>query len=293
MEPQDHRPEGARVINSMVGSSTGDIAVTWTERDTMLYALGVGAGLGAPDKDLRFTTENSEGVALQAIPSYASVLSMAGQPPALSSLDRGRFLHAEQRIDLPGPLPVSGQGIVCNRVERVLDKGSGAIIVNRATLRSAEDNRLLAEVRTSIFVRGGGGFGGSRGDYGEWTRPARPAEVEIIYETRVEQALLYRLSGDRHRLHSDPVFARAWGFERPILHGLCTYGIACRALLQGATAGDPALLRSMEARFCKPVMPGETLTTHIWLGDPGKAKFLTLDSSGDAVLDRGAVTFAF
>lgn len=227
---------------------------------------------------------------LQTIPSYASVLAMAARPPALLTLDDGRFLHAEQRIDLPGPLPTSGEGMVRNTVERVLDKGSGAIIVNRATLRAADDDRLLAEVRSSIFVRGAGGFGGPRGDLRDWTLPERPADARIAQLTRVEQALLYRLSGDRHRLHSDPAFARAWGFDRPILHGLCTYGIACRALVKGVADGDPTRLRGMDGRFRKPVLPGDTLTTEIWLIDAGKAHFRTLDGDGEVVLDRGTAT---
>lgn len=289
---QGERPEGARVTTAMVGSSTGKVAVRWTERDVMLYALGVGAGLGAPGEELHFTTENSGGVTLQVVPSFVSVLTMTARPPALSSLDSGRFLHAEQRFDLPDPLPASGEGIVENRVEQVLDKGSGAIIVNHAMLRSADDGRLLADVRSSIFVRGAGGFEGPRGDPAEWTLPDRPADAEVVQQTRVEQALLYRLSGDRHRLHSDPAFAREWGFDRPILHGLCTYGIACRALVSGAAGNDPTRLRGMDGRFRKPVMPGDTLTTQIWHAADGELKFLTRDGAGDIVIDRGAATLA-
>ncbi|HEX7876233.1 MAG TPA: MaoC/PaaZ C-terminal domain-containing protein [Sphingobium sp.] len=287
---QDERPEGARVTMAMIGSSTGEVAVRWDERDVMLYALGVGAGLGAPEEELHFTTENSGGVTLQVVPSFVSVLTMAASPPAMSSLDDGRFLHAEQRFDLPTPLPVSGEAIVVNRIEQVLDKGSGAIVVNHASLRSADDGRLLADVRSSIFVRGAGGFDGPRGDFAEWTPPDRPADAEVVQQTRVEQALLYRLSGDRHRLHSDPAFARIGGFDRPILHGLCTYGVACRALVQGAAGDDPARLRGMNGRFLKPVAPGDTLTTQIWRGGDGQILFRTRDGAGDVVLDRGAAT---
>lgn len=292
MAQLDDRPEGARVSAAMIGSTTGDVPVTWTERDVMLYALGVGAGLGAPETELSFTTENSGDIPLRAVPSYVSVLTMMARPPALALLDVGRFLHAEQRIDLTGPLPTSGAGIVCNSVENIWDKGSGAIVVNRATLRSADDQHLLADVRSSIFVRGAGGFGGPRGVFEAWSLPDRPADMRIVQRTRVEQALLYRLSGDRHRLHSDPAFARQWGFDRPILHGLCTYGIACRAVVGGAAAGDAAQLRHMNGRFRKPVMPGETLTTDIWIGTDGAVQFRTLDSDGDVVLDRGTATLA-
>lgn len=259
----------------------------------MLYALGVGAGLGDPQRDLAFTTENSEGVRLQAVPSMICVLTMQARPPALALLDTGRFLHAEQCIYLHRPLPAFGNGIVRNHVEQVLDKGegSGAIMVNRAVLQD-EGGSLLAEVRSSIFVRGAGGFGGLRGEQAEWTLSSRAPDLRIVHHTRAEQALLYRLSGDRHRLHSDPAFARHWGFERPILHGLGTYGFACRALVEGVAGGDPARLTAMDGRFCKPVYPGDTLTTEIWNANDGTAMFRTLDSAGDAVLERGRATFS-
>ena len=288
----DSHPTRARVSEAMIGSTTGDIAIAWNERDTMLYALGVGAGLGDPADELHFTTENSAGFCLQAVPSFVSVLAMQARPPALSLLDNSRFLHAEQRIDLAAPLPPAGAGIVVNTVERVLDKGSGAIVVNRATLRETDEGRVIADVRSSIFVRGAGGFSGPRGDFDDWTLPDRPADATIEQATRVEQALLYRLSGDRHRLHSDPQFARAAGFERPILHGLCTYGIACRALVRGAAGGDPARLRGMNGRFRKPVMPGDTLTTQVWHGEGGTVQFRTLNGAGEVVLDRGTAVLA-
>lgn len=292
MAMQDLRPPGARVSEAMIGSTTGDIPVAWDERDTMLYALGVGAGLGDPAEELRFTTENSGGIALQAVPSYVSVLAMRMRPPVVETLDISRFLHAEQRIDLEEPLPAAGEAILVNTVERVLDKGTGAIVVNRATLREAHGGRLLAHVRSSIFVRGAGGFGGPRGEFDDWALPERAPDATIKQHTRVEQALLYRLSGDRHRLHSDPAFARAAGFERPILHGLCTYGIACRALVKGAAGGDPARLRGMNGRFRKPVMPGDTLTTQIWQGENELLQFRTLDGVGEVVLDRGTALLA-
>ena len=287
MAEADQRPEGAQVNVGMIGSTTGEIAVAWTARDAMLYALGVGAGMDDPADELHFTTENSEGVTLQAVPSFACALNLVARPPALGLLDNCRFLHAEQRFDLPAPLPTEGRGIVVNTVERVLDKGSGAIMVNRATLRAADDGRLLAETRSSIFVRGGGGFDGPRGDFDDWALPDRPADWAVEQATTVAQPLLYRLSGDRHPLHSDPAFARRAGFDRPILHGLCTYGIACRALVKVVAGGDAARLRGMDGRFRKPVMPGETLTTQIWRAASGRALFRTVDSAGEAVLDRG------
>lgn len=290
MDVVDNRPEGARVTEAMVGSSSGACPVSWGERETMLYALGIGVGLGDPLRDLQFTTENSGGIALQAMPSFLTILTVGQKrPPALAELDIGRFLHAEQRIELLGPLPASGKGYVETEIEAVLDKGAGAIVTNVATLRLESDPTPIGRSRSSIFVRGAGGFGGPRGAPNRFTYPGRAPDMRIVHETRPEQALLYRLSGDRHRLHSDPVFAQERGFGRPIMHGLCTYGFACRALIEGAARGDPTRLSTMEGRFSKPVFPGDTLTTELWI-DGEAVRFRTIDDVGEIVLDRGCAT---
>lgn len=284
----DPRPAGARVTADMVGSLTELHAVTWSERDTILYALGVGAGLGNPERDLQLTTENTGDVALKALPSFVTTLAAATPPPALAVLDIGRFLHAEQRIELLQALPAAGAGFVRNRVESIEDKGSGAIIRNAALLYAdVEETTLLARSSSSIFVRGGGGFSGPRPASPSFGLPERPADFTVSHETRPEQALLYRLSGDRHRLHSDPQFARERNFPQPILHGLCTYGFACRALITALADGDPHRLAAMDARFVKPVLPGESLTTQIWQTGGGNAMFRMLNPAGEAVLERG------
>jgi acyl dehydratase len=296
MSQTDSRPLGARVSLDMVGSSTGEQPVAWSERDSMLYAVGVGAGSGDAARELAFTTENTGGVTLQPIPSFLTVLAV-GQPPALAELDVGRFLHAGQGIELTRPLPPSGHGTVESKVVEVLDKGSGAIVTYDAVLRRpGVGAEAIGRTRTRIFIRGGGGFGGPRNSAksrprgtteASQSRPQRP-DFSIAYATRPEQALIYRLSGDRHRLHSDPSFARERGFERPILHGLCTFGYACRALVEGAAGGDPRRLLAMEARFAKPVYPGETLTTEIWIEAPGQVWFHTSNEASETVLDGGS-----
>ncbi|TVV76635.1 MaoC/PaaZ C-terminal domain-containing protein [Sphingomonas solaris] len=289
----DRRPAGARVTLDMIGSTSGDQPVAWDERATMLYALGVGAGLDAPAEDLALTTENSEGVALQALPSFLTIVTVGHKPPALEALDPGRFLHAEQRIELLRPLPPRGRGIVRTTVDSVLDKGEGAIVTSVSTLHGEGPGApLIGRGTMSIFVRGGGGFGGPRGPGRPAAAPVRPADATIVHHSRPEQALLYRLSGDRHPLHSDPAFARARGFDRPILHGLCTYGFACRALVAGAAGGDPARLTQMAGRFRKPVYPGDTLTTHIWLDGGGAVRFETRDGAGDAGIEHGTAAIA-
>ncbi|PXA85488.1 enoyl-CoA hydratase [Nostoc sp. 3335mG] len=278
----------------MVGSSSGACPVSWSERETMLYALGVGAGLGDPARELHFTTENSGGIALQAVPSFLTILTVGQKKPAaMAGLDVGRFLHAEQRIELFRPLPPAGCGVVETVIDQVVDKGagSGAIITNVATLRLEGDPEPIGRSRSSIFVRGAGGFGGQRGTAEPFAYPDRSPDIRIAYQTRAEQALLYRLSGDRHRLHSDPPFAQERGFSRPIMHGLCTYGIACRALVEGAAGGDPLRLKAMAGRFSRPAYPGDTLTTEIWI-DGEVATFRTIDGAGETVFDRGTATIA-
>ena len=286
------RPPGARVSADMVGSATPLNPVRWSERDAMLYALGVGAGLGDPERELHFTTENTGGVTLKAIPSYVTILAMSSQPPALAALDIGRFLHAEHAIEILRPLPPSGEGFVRNRVVAVEDKGSGAIVRSSATIYADESETIaLARSSSAIFVRGGGGFGGPRPPSEAFALPGREADFTVVHQTRPEQALLYRLSGDRHRLHSDPEFARERDFPRPILHGLCTYGFACRALLASFADGQPERLASMQARFIRPVLPGESLTTQMWRDGGCRVLFRTFNAEGLPVLDRGIAGF--
>jgi acyl dehydratase len=286
----DLRPPGARVTMAMLGSQAPPTPITWDERDTILYALGVGAGLGQPDRELQFTTENSLGFPLKALPSFLTVLVVNVRPPAMAELDIGRLLHAGQEVELFEPLPSQGAGFLRNRVEAIDDKGagSGAIIRNAAMLfADAACTQPLARSSSSIFVRGAGGFGGPRSPSAPHVLPQRAPDFRVACETRPEQALLYRLSGDRNRLHSDPVFAREYGFAVPILHGLCTYGIACRALVDALAAGDAERLAAMSARFSQPVLPGQTLTTEIWHEADGGAMFRTINPAGETVLERG------
>jgi acyl dehydratase len=275
----------------MVGSSTGAQLVRWDERDVMLYAIGIGAGLAAPARELGFTTENSGGVTLRVIPSFLTILAARQRPPALQMLDAGQFLHGEQSVELSRPLPPSGQGFLCCEIDEVLDKGNGAIVSITATLRD-DGAALIGRSRMRIFVRGAGGFGGPRGEVEIFQLPGRAEDVRIVQQTRPEQALLYRLSGDRNPLHSDPAFATTRGFEGPILHGLCTYGFACRALIETVCEGDPARLRAMGGRFRTPVYPGDTLTTEIWNEAGGVVLFQTIDGRGNVAIERGRAVIA-
>lgn len=286
------RPPG-RASNDMIGSSCGEQRIHWDERDAMLYAIGIGAGLDAPERELAFTTENSCGATLRAVPSFLTVLAQRHQPPALATLDASQFLHGEQSIELLRPLPAAAEGFMHSVVDSVLDKGADAIVSIVTSLCADDPQRsIIGRSRMSIFVRGAGGFGGARGTADSYALPDRAPDQRITYCTRPEQALLYRLSGDRNRLHSDPAFALTNGFSRPILHGLCTYGFGCRALVATVCGGDPARLLAMRGRFRHPVYPGDMLTSEIWRGNDGGIFFQVLDGSGNVVFGRGSAAVA-
>lgn len=255
---------------------------SWSSRDAILYALGVGCGVD----ELRFSTEKSQLV----LPTYAVIVGMGGIPFDKVGIGPKEFMmlvHGEQAIEVNGPIPANGKVRTRGRVAGIYDKGKGALVVFECESSDAETGELRFKNRMGAFIRGAGGFGGERGPQAApFELPSRKPDHEVAYETREDQALLYRLSGDMNPLHSDPDVARMAGFPKPILHGLCTYGVTGRALLQGLCGGDPARFRSMEGRFSKPVFPGETLTVKMWV-DGDTALFQTVNPAGEIVLDQG------
>ncbi|MEZ0362304.1 MaoC/PaaZ C-terminal domain-containing protein [Mycobacterium sp. pUA109] len=280
-----------------IGATTEPTLFEWTDRDTMLYALGVGAGT----EDLAYTTDNSHGIAQQVLPTYAVICCMGFAAAAkIGDFDFSQLLHGSQQIRLFAPLPPAGRLSVVAEVADIQDKGEGknAIVMLRARGTDPTTQDVIAETLTTAVIRGAGGFGGAPGQ-----RPAAPEipdrdpDARVAYPTRDDQALLYRLSGDRNPLHSDPWFAQTLaGFPKPILHGLCSYGFAGRALLAELAGGEAAKITSIAARFSAPVFPGETLTTSIWRTEPGRAVFRTEAAAPDGtgarvVLDDGAVEY--
>ena len=240
-------------------------AVAWKDKDSMLYALGVGLGSDPLNlQELPFVYENG----LKAVPTLVTVLTMTpgySRLIARSGVNFARVVHGEQAVELHSPLPPEGEGVVACKVAAVYDKGEkGAIMIVETALK-AKDGTALATLRSAIFARADGGFGGgSEGEAQPHPIPERPAEISLDIPTRPDQALLYRLNGDRNPLHADPAFARMVGFPRPILHGLCTFGITCRAVLQACADFDPARIRSHQARFSAPLFPGETVSVDLW-----------------------------
>ena len=273
---------------SRVGTTVGPHSVSWTDRDSLLYALSVGAGQQDPLAELAFTTENSEGITQQVVPSFAVVLGFGDGLPDIGDYDPTRAVHAEQEMYLEGPLPAAGDAIATTVVTDLWDKGRDAIAWTETELVDKETGKLLARTRTGAFLGGAGGFGGERGETVPWELPEGEPDIDVRVRTRPEQALLYRLTGDRNPLHSDPAFAARGGFPRPILHGMCTYGYTTRILVNELAQGDAGRVASMSGRFTRPVLPGDELTIQAWTGEDGTSVlFRTLDEAGESVLDRG------
>jgi acyl dehydratase len=272
-----------------IGSTTEPAERSWDSKDCLLYALGVGAGTD----ELAFTTENSIDVDQQVLPTMAVVLMAMGGGglASLGEFNPAMLVHGEQGVRLHRPIPVKGRLSSQTTITGIYDKGKGALVRMETEATDAESGEPLFDTMMSAFIRGEGGWGGDRGPSGpQNVPPERPPDHSVTYTTREDQALIYRLSGDRNPLHSDPSFAAMAGFDRPILHGLCTFGFTGRALLHTLCGGDPARFSSMEGRFSSPVFPGEDLTVNMWV-DGGDAVFQTAGGDGRVVLDAGKLEF--
>jgi acyl dehydratase len=200
------------------------------------------------------------------------------------------MVHGEQSIELLGEIPPDGEIESVGKIIGIYDKGSAAVVEFESTSTDVATGKPLLKTRMSMFCRGEGGWGGERGPAEKIEFPERAPDHQVTYATREDQALTYRLSGDRNPLHSDPSFAAMGGFEKPILHGLCTWGFTGRALLHSLCDGDASRFKSMKSRFSKPVIPGDTLTINIWV-DGTTALFKTTNQNGDVVIDQGVCTF--
>jgi acyl dehydratase len=243
---------------------------TYTEKDTMLYALGLGVGADPLDENqLKFVYEKN----LQALPTMAVVLGYPGfwvRHPD-TGVDWVKVVHGEQGLRIHKPLPPTGTVVGVTRVKSIVDKGAGkgALVVTERTVTDKQSGELLATLDQVTFCRGDGGYSanGQPNDTVQAPRPNVPEtapDVVVDLGTRPESALIYRLSADPNPLHADPVVATAAGYARPILHGLATYGIAGHAILKGCGEYVPARLKEINARFSSPVYPGETIRTEMW-----------------------------
>lgn len=270
-----------------------DVRHSYTTRDTILYALGIGMASDPLDRsELRFVYEKD----LQVVPVMASVLASPGfwmRERKELGIDAVKLVHGEQAVTLHAPLPAEGTVIGRTRVTRVVDKGEGkgAIIQTEKKLFDAVTDRLLATVEQAVFCRGDGGF--SRTGGGDEAGPALAATPEtepdhvVDLPTRADAALLYRLSGDLNPLHADPDVAAKAGFPKPILHGLATYGVTCRALMSSFCDNDPSRLKSLRARMSSPVFPGETVRVECWRQPGGVAFRARIPARDVTVLSHG------
>ena len=285
-----------------VGAMGNPTERSWGYRDSLLYAVGIGAGAEDPvGSELEFTTNNSKGIEQQTFPTQGVVIGFGagGALGKVGEIDWGRVLHGSQGVSLHQPIPVGGTVVVEERVSGIWDKGEGknAIIDTEAKATLKETGEPLFDLRASLVVRGSGGFGGLEGDTAPQVHaPETAPDHEVTYQTRSDQALTYRLSGDYNPLHSDPWFAtELGGFPIPILHGLCTYGFTGRALLHELCSGDPSRFKSMESRFSSPVFPGDSLTVQMWVKQ-GEAIYRTIAQKGTAdervVIDNGLCSFS-
>ncbi len=263
---------------------------TWTPTDCILYALAVGAGLDDPSAELAFTTENTRDVPQQVLPTFGATL---GRPAPdilerIGTFDPALLVQAGQTVALHRPIPVAGSLRATSTLARIEDKGSGALVTITTDSVDTRSGEPLMTTTTSLFVRGEGGFGGARTSTPRQAPPAPSPDHVVTDATRPGQALLYRLVGDRNPLHSDPAFARAAGFDGPILHGLCVFGFTGRALLRVLCGGDATRFGRIEGRFSQPTMPGDTLSVSIWTDDDAtSAVFRTTTPRGTTVISDG------
>ena len=288
MGPYDH------IIGEELVSGTW----SWDPDRALLYAVGVGAGLDDPQRELHFTTENTPGQPQQVIPSFATLMGLhSNWVERMGWVSEGLspvgMVHGEEAVTLARPLPTSGTAQLSTVLKGVYDKGSGALVVKETRLTLAGTGEYLGSTFMRLFVQGKGGFGGPRTPEGEvaWERPTRDPDRIVSLPVGLNQSLIYRLSGDRHPHGTEIGRARADGFERPIFYGLGTFGLACRALLRGLCESDATPFRHMEGRFSKPVFPGDRLDTFIW-ETPEGAQFQVLANGERVVLDRGLFRYA-
>lgn len=281
------------IYDELMATTVVDLPLSYSDTESILYALSVGLGRDPLNtKELPYVYEQD--VQLRTVPSFASVLVPDMFPPDLG-WDFSQVLHSEQRLQLYRPLPPAADLLINKRVFAAFDWGprKGAVILFEAEGRLASDDTVLFTLGSTVMARGDGGFGGPPGKGPKPHRaPRREPDLSCDFKTRDDQALLFRLTGDRNPLHVEPARAAEAGFAAPILHGMCTYGIACCAILKTICDYDYTLITGFEARFSAPVLPGDTITTDMWQDGNIVSFRCTVKDRDSVVLRNGRCTLA-
>ena len=253
-------------VDVALGAQLEPVEFSWTSNDVQLYQLALGAGSDPMDsRELRYLTDDTP----QVLPTFSSVAATfhMTEPPKVNypgiDIELSKVLHGSEAVTVSRPLSASGTASAVTRFTDIWDKGKAAVLVNETTVTDPAGT-VLWTTRRSIFARDEGGFGGERGPSTSTDSSSRAPDIEIDIPVLPQQALLYRMCGDRNPLHSDPGFAAAAGFPRPILHGLCTYGMVCKALVDTVLDADATRVNTYGARFAGVVFPGETIRANVW-----------------------------
>ncbi len=281
-------------VSKALGAKLSDTAATWDADQVILYHLALGAGRNPIDPgELEYCYEGS---ALKVLPSFgvipagASLAAMWDGSIAGLEFNPALVLHGEQELEVLAPrIPIAATSHSSGRIAGIYDKGKAALLVLEVESRTAAGDPLFVN-RYSLFLRGEGGFGGDPGPKDELARPTRDPDMVVESPTLPQQALLYRLLGDKNPLHADPQFAAFGGFERPILHGLCSYGIACKAVVDSMLGGNTAAVGGYRVRFAGVVIPGDTIVTSMWREGNVIHLEATDKERGTPVLTRAQIT---
>lgn len=284
-------------LNKALNAEPSRFDISWTRRDVLLYHLSVGAGRSEGGPELGLTYERG----LRVLPTFAMVAGQGistGDDLAMFAMDLPgididllRILHAGQALTVHQPLPASGSASVETRIAHVWDKGKAAVIVVETSARN--DDGPLWTTEMQIWASGEGGFDGEPGPDTSWTAPGREPDLVIDSPIPSDLALLYRLNGDLNPLHIDPEFAGQAGFDAPILHGLASYGVVAKALVDGLLDGDPTRLTSLSVRFAGTITPGQTIRTTVWRdGDDLTLAATCPERDGAAVLSHATAKVA-
>jgi len=275
------------ISSKLVGMTFEPVEFSWDSKDVMLYAVGVGA---KPEGELEFVYE---GKGPRVLPTYAVIPGMFSMGGLVSNVEinLAMLLHGEQSITLHREIPPEAKVKITGRVAEVWDKGKAAVIGSEGIVE--DEKGLLLTTKATLFIRGAGGFGGERGPSTQTVNvpPDRKPDHVVEDVTRPEQGAIYRLSGDRNPIHIDPDFAKMAGFEKPFVHGLCTYGFVGRAILKALCGGDPTRFLHFEARFADQVYFGDTIITKMWKTGDGEAIVQAETQKGNVVLSQARAKY--